>query len=1733
MYFEQSGVDNPPLHALANGVDGQNGVYLYTTSGGFPSFSSLFSNYWVDVVFTSSNTYNISGALSGYGGSGATVTLSGATSSSTTADGSGNYGFNGLVNGSYTITPTNSGVTFTPASQTVTINGGVVTGVNFTAVVSNPLSISGTITGGAGATVSLGGSVVATTTADASGNYAFNGLLNGTFSVTPLQTGLIFTPGTQTVVLSGSSVPGVNFQGQVCDCISIWQPSAIPSVIDSSDGTPVELGVKFRVDTAGFVTALRFYKAATNVGTHVGHIWTSSGASLGSATFTSETASGWQQVTFATPILLAANTTYIASYFAPSGHYSVDSNFFATKGADNPPLHALATGVDGSNGVFAYTTNSPTFPSNSFNSSNYWVDVLFSPLQPHGLSGNIAGTNGPGATVSLNNGTTTVTTTADASGNYAFSNVYDGTYSVTPSKNAIIFAPGNQNVTVSGADLTGVNFTTLAICPCNTIWQGTVQPGTIDSGDAHPVELGVKFRADSDGYIVGVRYYKSSANTGTHVGNLWTTSGTLLATAQFSNEGASGWQQVIFANPVPVTANTTYVASYFAPIGHYSADSAFFATAGVDTPPLHALATGVDQDGVYAYSSASLFPNNSYNATNYWVDVIFATTSAHTLSGVVTGPAAATTTLVLSGTSSATTTTDSSGNYSFAGLADGTYVVTPSAAGVLFTPPSQTVTISGAHKPGINFTSAVPTFSVSGTVTNGPAVAVTLTGSTTLTTVTDASGNYSFGVPNGSYVVTPSGVGLAFSPVSQSVSVNGANVGGVNFTTTVLTYAISGTISGGAGATVSISGTTAASTVADASGNYSIAGLANGTYTIIPSLVGSVFTPTSMNAVVANANVTAANFTVPPNCPCNTIWQPGNAPIVADNGESAAIELGVKFRTDSGGYISGIRFYKAALNTGIHTGELWSSDGTLLATATFASEGSSGWQQVFFTSPVPVQANTTYIASYFTPTGHYSSDFNFFASSGVDSVPLHALASGVDGTNGVYLYAASGGFPINSFNATNYWVDVVFTPTTTSSITGTISGPGGAGATVSLSGAATATVVASAAGTFTFTGVADGSYTVTPNNAGYAFTPASQAVTVAGANATANFATVSYTVSGTISGTGGSGATVSLTGAATATTTADASGNYSFTGLANGAYTVTPSKAGFTFTPASAAVTVSGANATANFATQLFTISGTISGTGGSGATVSLTGAATATTTADASGNYSFAGVANGAYTVTPSKAGFTFTPASAAVTVSGANATASFATQTFTISGTISGTGGNAATVKLTGAATATVTASSTGAYSFTGLANGAYTVTPSKTGFTFTPASAAVTVSGANATANFATQTFTISGTISGTGGNAATVRLTGAATATVTASSTGAYSFTGLANGSYTVTPSKTGFTFTPASAAVTISGANATANFATQTFTISGTISGTGGNAATVRLTGAATATVTASSTGAYSFTGLTNGSYTVTPSKAGFTFTPASTAVTINSANATANFATQTFTISGTISGTGGNAATVRLTGAATATVTASSTGAYSFTGLTNGSYTVTPSKAGFTFTPASTAVTINSANATANFATQTFTISGTISGAGGNAATVRLTGAATATVTASSTGAYSFTGLANGSYTVTPSKTGYAFTPTNRAVTISGANATANFATQTFTISGTISGVGISGVTVRLTGSATATATSSILGTYSFTGLTNGTYTITPSKTGRVYTPASRTTGLTTSNVTGMNFTAN
>ena len=728
-----------------------------------------------------------------------------------------------------------------------------------------------------------------------------------------------------------------------------------------------------------------------------------------------------------------------------------------------------------------------------------------------------------------------------------------------------------------------------------------------------------------------------------------------------------------------------------------------------------------------------------------------------------------------------------------------------------------------------------------------------------------------------------------------------------------------------------------------------------------------------------------------------------------------------------------------------------------------------------------------------------------------------------------------------------------FTAVSTLTVSGTISpAASGSGTTLTLTGGATAT--ADASGNYTFTAVPNGTYTVTPTKAGFSFTPASQSVTVSGASVSAvNFAVQPVTITGTVTpAASGSGATLTLAGPTNATATADAAGAYAFSTLPDGSYTVTPSKTGFTFSPASRTITISGASAAAiDFtatAIPTFAVSGTVSpAASGSGATLTLSGAASATIAADAAGNYSFSGLVDGVYTLTPGKTGFTFTPASQSMTVSGANVSAvNFTAQPVTISGALSPAAiGTGATVTLAGPTSATATADAAGAFTFSALPNGTYTVTPTKSGVTFTPASRSVVISGGvsmSGTDFTAVSTLTVSGTISpAASGSGTTLTLTGGATATANAS--GAYTFTGVTNGTYTVTPTKAGFSFTPSSQVITVSGANVSAvNFAAQPVTISGTITAAAdGSGATLTLAGPTNATATADAAGAYSFSTLPDGSYTVTPSKTGFTFSPASRSVTISGASVAATdftaAAISTFAVSGTVSpAASGSGAILTLSGGASQTVAADAAGSYSFSGLANGSYTVTPSKSGFTFTPASQTVTLIDGNVLAvNFTAQPVIITGVITpAASGAGTTVTLTGAATATATADTAGGFTFSALPNGTYAVTPTKSGTTFTPASRSVVISGGvsvSAVDFTANVTFSVSGTVNpAASASGTTLALSGGGTVTANAS--GTYTFTAVANGSYTVTPTKAGFTFTPASQAIIVNGANVTAVDFTA-
>ena len=530
--------------------------------------------------------------------------------------------------------------------------------------------------------------------------------------------------------------------------------STVPPVSSESDSSAVELGVKFRTSQAGVISGIRFYKGSANTGVHVGNLWTSNGVNLGAVTFTGETSSGWQEASFATPISVEADTTYVASYHAPNGGYALDGGGLSA-GVTNGVLTALGSGVDGGNGVYVY--GSGGFPSNTFNDANYFVDVVFDSdvadtTAPTVTSrAPVSGATGLGISTTVEatfsepiNPTTPQISIAPTDGSpVAATSSYDVvTRTLTLDPDVALDEGTEYTVDLAGAADAAGNvmaptswvFTTATAsssnCPCS-IWPVVTVPSTPAANDTSAVELGVKFESSQAGYVTGVRFYKGVGNSGTHVGTLWNETGTPLASVTFTDESASGWQQAEFAAPVAVDADTTYVVSYFAPNGRYSLEGGTF-TSDVTNGILTARSSGaVGGNGVYAYGGGG-FPTNTFNASNYFVDVVFVDDAVDSTAPTVVGqaPAPGSTSASVAAPIGATfseTVVESTVNMTLTGpgssAVTGTTGYNASSRTALFTPDADldfstpyTVTVSGAQDAAGNtmvidswtFTTAAP-----------------------------------------------------------------------------------------------------------------------------------------------------------------------------------------------------------------------------------------------------------------------------------------------------------------------------------------------------------------------------------------------------------------------------------------------------------------------------------------------------------------------------------------------------------------------------------------------------------------------------------------------------------------------------------------------------------------------------------------------------------------------------------------------------------------------------------------------------------------------------------------------------------------------------------------------------------------------------------------------------------------------------------------------------------------
>ncbi|OSJ34307.1 hypothetical protein BST63_03880 [Bradyrhizobium canariense] len=143
-----------------------------------------------------------------------------------------------------------------------------------------------------------------------------------------------------------------------------------PVQTNITDGVAYELGMRFTSDTSGVIQAIRYYKAPSETGTHIGHIWSATGQELATVTFTNEGASGWQQQALATPLTIQAGTTYVVSVNINSYYVSTTQGF--ASGISNGGLNAPV-------GAGVFNLGAGGFPTAVYQNANYFRDVVFAP----------------------------------------------------------------------------------------------------------------------------------------------------------------------------------------------------------------------------------------------------------------------------------------------------------------------------------------------------------------------------------------------------------------------------------------------------------------------------------------------------------------------------------------------------------------------------------------------------------------------------------------------------------------------------------------------------------------------------------------------------------------------------------------------------------------------------------------------------------------------------------------------------------------------------------------------------------------------------------------------------------------------------------------------------------------------------------------------------------------------------------------------------------------------------------------------------------------------------------------------------------------------------------------------------------------------------------------------------------------------------------------------------------
>jgi hypothetical protein len=545
---------------------------------------------------------------------------------------------------------------------------------------------------------------------------------------------------------------------------------------------------------------------------------------------------------------------------------------------------------------------------------------------------------------------------------------------------------------------------TTAECPCSLMSSLTPQLTNLPVADGrtgpgpYTYEMGTKISVDSTANLIALKYYRSPGETGTHIGRVWSSTGTQLAQVTFQNETASGWQRQGLASAITLQPGQTYVVS----IG---LNSRYVVTQlglqqQLSSGPLRSVADGAN--GVYN-AAAGNFPTSSYATSNYFVDGVVS------LPGKPARTPAVTATSPLSGASGVSTGVRPQATFNVPLSAS----TVDASSFTLTGPGGQAVPATVSYDDSTQRATLRPlsTLATATTYTARLSTAIRSDDETpmasaytwTFTTSADAAPSV-----------------IAMSPTSGTSQVSlGAPV-----TATFAAAVDPATVTTGTFTLKTPGGATVPATV-----SYSAA---TNTATLDPSAplaASTTYTAQLTTGVQSSSGVAmeaAESWSFSTNaCPCR-LFGSGLTPAVTGldtrDGRSGAgpwsYELGVKFTVSQPTELAAIRYYRDPAETGTHVGRLWNSSGALLTSTTFSGESGSGWQQQALATPYQLQPGETYTISvglnaFFVTTSQGLRD-------PITSGPLSLVV----GNNGVFDDVA-GAFPTGTWRSSNYFVDPV------------------------------------------------------------------------------------------------------------------------------------------------------------------------------------------------------------------------------------------------------------------------------------------------------------------------------------------------------------------------------------------------------------------------------------------------------------------------------------------------------------------------------------------------------------------------------------------------------------------------------------------------------------------------------------------------------------------------------------